>query len=389
MNTFKYAWLILFIHLSLANCFAQVHYDPAISEQINQEKEHILEDYKKEIKKGKMPFDGEWTDAWNNTIISEKGYIFRHYTEKYLGGKLKYDVGIIPGTKYIEPGIYKSDNSNNYVKIISNNQILVIGEMSDYVLVKVKLKDEKWFERESRYFLEKNKKRTPAPPYIIIENVQIKPETVAPGRPFDILVDYRAADTGNEKELPVNFSYSIIKDGEKLLQSPQSELAAPNGKLMNRKVLMHASQNTGTFDVLISMNYKKLRAVHKARFRISDDPLQTKKVLSPKDIEGKYIMAFGSKNSNLDIINTGNGLKINHYNPGNKMGTIPSYKFENNVLTFIEKVGGKDTDCWYQIKNEIDFSSPADEKPLKSTILDGNWCVMIGQTFKGTLKKKE
>jgi hypothetical protein len=261
--------------------------------------------------------------------------------------------------------------------------------MLNLILIKVKLKDDKWFNRECNYFFEKTKKRDPVPPYIVIESIKTDPEALAPGQPFDILVDYKAADTGQQPDLPVRFSYTILKGDNKLLQSPESRLQAENGKLMNRKISLRASPETGNYEVQVTMHYKGLKMTQKTGFEISDDPFFTKKVLTYKDIEGNYIFSLGNTHANLDIIANGNGIRINHYKSDNILYEIVSYKLENKVLTFIEKDGNKQLGCWHHQQIEIDFSSPDAVKPLTSTVVDGNWCVVIGQTFKGTLKRRK
>jgi hypothetical protein len=392
MNVLKPLFNILLVLLFTEVCYSQYQQDESLTDKLNKEKEAIDDTYGKKIKKGKLPFDGEWTDAWNNSVSAGKGIISRQYSEKYLGRKLKYAVEIASGIKYIEPGVYRSNIDSSFVKIINNEKILVIGKASDFILVKVKLEDEKWFNRECDYFLEKNKKREPVPPYLIINNVSIKPEVVAPGKPFNILIDYMAADIAGEGNLPIRFTYSILQNGRELLQSPEKKLMAVSGQPMNRIVNLNASPEIGKFEVRVNMKFKEIEVTQNTGFEISDDPILTKKDLVYTDIEGKYELTIDSKKQELSLISTGNVLQINHKISaavGKYNSQILSYNLNNKLLTFSEKSVLEDLQCWYIVKIDIDFSSPSDDKPVKSTVVDGNWCVMIGQTFKGTLRRKK
>jgi len=390
MSFSKSALSVLFVNLFFSVCFSQVHSDLSHKTLLNNEKEAILDEYRKNIKKGRLPFDGEWTDAWNNKILAEEGKIYKQYSQKYLGRKLKYGVGIAHSIKYIEPGKYSNEDGSSYVKIIGKDRIIVTGKLSDFILIKVKLKDEKWFSRECDYFLQKNKKRDPVPPYIVIENVSIVPKIVAPGKPIKFLIGYKAADITGKTDLPVSFSYSIFENEQKLLQSGVSELIAKSGQLMTRKVLLNASPSTGEFEVRVNMKFKDIAVDGKAGFLISDDPMVAKNELNYKDIAGKYELYFVTNTSKFEIISTGDGMLIHHINPPNKYTfQLLSYKLENKILTFTEKSISEELECWYIVETEVDFSSGTIEKPLKSRTIDGNWCVVIGETFKGTLKKIE
>ncbi len=388
MNYFKLLTGILCIQLMMSVYHLQGQTEAGGSVDLSKEKEAILANYKKKINKGKLPIDGEWTDAWRNQIIIENNNVNRQYTEKYLGKKLKYGVNIAHNIKYIEPGRYNSEDGKRSIKYIDENKILIIGDLSDFMLTKVKLKDEEWFERELNYSLTLNQDIDPNPPYIVIKNVSIEPEIAAPGTPINILVDYKAADINGNSDLPVSFTYSINKNNHQLLQSDVKQLTAKSGQLMNRNILLNASTVTGSYDVIINMRYDHLEATDSIDLLISDDPMLTKPILNYKDVEGRYEVKVSTSIMIMDLISTGDGLKIHYSGPPDPLNysfQVLSYELEGKSLKVVVKSVSKE--CWFTIEDEYDFSSPDVEKPLKARIIDGNWCVVIGETFKGTFKR--
>jgi len=248
MNKFRFALIIVLINAFCMVCFAQTNENSSEPSWLNNEKNALLDTYGKKIQKGRLPIDGEWTDVWNNQILVKEGKINKQYSEKHMGTNLKYEVNMTHGIKYIEPGKYESIAAGSAIKIIDRNSILITGELSDVMLIKVKLKDEEWFKKEFEYYKEKNKDRDPEPPFIVIKKVTIEPEIAVPGSPIQVQVGYKVADVTDRSDLPVKFSYSIFKSEERLLQSEVNELLAKNGQLMNRNILLNASPATGKYE---------------------------------------------------------------------------------------------------------------------------------------------
>lgn len=59
---------------------------------------------------------------------------------------------------------------------------------------------------------------------------------------------------------------------------------------------------------------------------------------------------------------------------------------ENNLVLRTKALGAAEN-CWYVVEDVITFNDEMDKMPVRSKIIDGSYCVSIGQIFKSTLHK--
>jgi hypothetical protein len=99
--------------------------------------------------------------------------------------------------------------------------------------------------------------------------MEISPGAVTAGSPFDVVTDYVVFDPAvQDRELPVQFSLSILQDGKVLFSPKAVEIKSPNKGGFKRVEHMNASKDRGRYTVRATIRYKDVTAEKTAAFEI-------------------------------------------------------------------------------------------------------------------------
>ena len=108
-----------------------------------------------------------------------------------------------------------------------------------------------------------------AQPSLRIRTMEVVPDVVQAGSRFNIVLEYTVADPWrNEKELPVQFAFSILQGSETLYSPKSADVNSINGGGTKRTEPMTASKRKGTYTVKVNLQYKGVHAEESREFTI-------------------------------------------------------------------------------------------------------------------------
>jgi membrane-associated protease RseP (regulator of RpoE activity) len=97
----------------------------------------------------------------------------------------------------------------------------------------------------------------PKAPTIQIHSIQTNPQSVAPGATFNLGANFTVTDPAlQDAELRVQFSIYIMQGKEVLYRSQPILVTARNGTIMQRIEPLIASKDTGSYRLVINLQYK-------------------------------------------------------------------------------------------------------------------------------------
>jgi len=106
-------------------------------------------------------------------------------------------------------------------------------------------------------------------PSLRIKTMEVKPDVVRAGSKFDIVLEYTVADpTMKEKELPVHFTFSIMRGSETLYSPRGVEIGSGNGGATKRTEPITASKRNGAYAVKVNLQYRGVNAEESRGFII-------------------------------------------------------------------------------------------------------------------------
>jgi hypothetical protein len=106
-------------------------------------------------------------------------------------------------------------------------------------------------------------------PTVEIQEVKTDPNTVRAGRVFRVVTVYRAKDPGTKaKQVPVEFHYTIEKNGTALMTIDPKTIQSDNGLKMSHKEKLTASRQKGIYTIRVNMNIKDKSAEKTLDFEI-------------------------------------------------------------------------------------------------------------------------
>jgi Flp pilus assembly protein TadD len=109
----------------------------------------------------------------------------------------------------------------------------------------------------------------PAEPSVKVQGVEVRPDHVVPGAPYDVVVTFVVTDpTGGSGTVSAEYSYQVLA-GEKVLYTrPGVTLEEPNGAVRQRTEHLTAIPNPGKYTFQAIVRYKGLSAEKSADFQI-------------------------------------------------------------------------------------------------------------------------
>jgi TPR repeat protein len=106
-------------------------------------------------------------------------------------------------------------------------------------------------------------------PTVEIQEVKTDPSTVRAGQVFRVVAVYKATDPGTKaKRVPVDFRYTIEKNGNALMTINPKTIQSDNGLKMSHKEKLTASRRKGIYTIRVIMNIKDKSAEKTLDFEI-------------------------------------------------------------------------------------------------------------------------
>jgi tetratricopeptide (TPR) repeat protein len=106
-------------------------------------------------------------------------------------------------------------------------------------------------------------------PDIQLHKVIITPKRITPGSHFDLIFEFSVWDPSTEKSsISVIYSYSILEGQKVIFKSKQRQIAAPNGKNIQRVAHLTAAAKKGTYKIEVELAYKNIMAGQRVAFEI-------------------------------------------------------------------------------------------------------------------------
>lgn len=110
---------------------------------------------------------------------------------------------------------------------------------------------------------------SPPRPALQITAMEVKPDTVRAGSKFNLVLEYTVADpTTEEKEIPVQFAFSIVQGSESLYSPKGVEIKSSNGGVTKRIEPVTAGKKPGSYTIKATLTFRGASAQESRSFRI-------------------------------------------------------------------------------------------------------------------------
>jgi hypothetical protein len=343
-----------------------------------------------------MPIDGLWKDPWGDRSRIAQGRMFKI--------DFPYPIVTLSHIKKIASGKYEAENTGSKLilgdqvtlTIVDKDKLLILTESTDRVLYRIKLDNEQSFlaDFNQRLLTAKEERNVSSEFGLFLQDFKILPSVVAPGEPFSLSVDYSANDPKLETDIPVVFSYDILKGEKRFFRSKPVTIMCRQGQKNTRVVNLNASKQEGQYSVVVRMSYGDESKKVQKDFKISRSELPSESSQNDNSelsvmerLVGAWVFESpGFPKDRLIITKSGDRLQGRIVKGKTaKGGYIMEYltlELTDNVLM----VRGKEifnSDCWYEFEEEVTLKEPLDNLPVRVKLTNGNWCIRIGEIFKG------
>ena len=354
------------------------------------------------------PIDGTWKTPWGDRVIIDRG---RMYQPDFI-----YPWTWLKNITHVAPGKYWAENTgakqiqgdNITLSVVSANKLVIITDMTEVAYTLLSAKNSKWHLADYKLAIKAAKaQKTGSPGYrqkqpVIFNQAVIEPAKVARGDTILIKALFSVFnENSSQKTVPVEYYYEIQKQDRVIYKSATKAIEAANGARTPLEIKLRAASREGDYKVILKLSQEKGAARTNMNFSIvtseearaytavnrPDSPLQKGTV--EDRLLGKWRFVFpgsGPPGPELTLLKANNKLEARVFSKTTRTYWVKLTKNENN-LVLRTKAADPTGSCWYVVEDVITFNDEMDKMPVRSKIIDGSWCVSIGQIFKSTLHK--
>lgn len=360
--------------------------------------------HKKNHPPGKpLPIDGVWEDAWGTFEVKvERGraYDFTHYG-KHIGRA----VPIVWWTdiQRVGPGRYTivatSEGPNEQagetltLSLLAEGGLVLRTAIGDRVFTPVQLDNEKSYRRELEEALAEAA-RPAAPQEVAIgqaslelTRVEIAPGgAIAPGNEFDIEVDFLVTGIAEMTDsVDLLLEYAISRGGAVLFRSSPAGFAAEPGLAGSRTIHLAAAKTPGAYDIEVTVSFAAdaARATDRTLLLVGDtaDILQRLAGTWQSEVPG-----FPPERFDLEWSAESLSYVRDPDQPVAKKNKVLSSSVSLDESTLVVRVdmSSNNGDCQFSVEGRMPIGADLDRLDGVATVIDGNWCIRIGETFRVT-----
>ncbi|MCD4742229.1 MAG: hypothetical protein K8R67_07105 [Desulfobacteraceae bacterium] len=355
-----------------------------------------------------QPIDGTWKTPWNDRIIIDRG---RLYLPDFM-----YPMAVLKNITRVAPGKYRADNTdskqiqgdNITLSVVSANKLVIITDMTEVAYTLLKAKNSKWHQADFKLAIKAAKTKKAGSPDnlqkqpVAFHQAVVEPAKVARGDTILIKALFSVFDeNSSQKIVPVEYYYEIQNQDRVIYKSAVKAIEAVNGAKIPLEIKLKAASRQGDYKVVLKLSHEKgagqtnmnfsIVTPEEARAYAAANPpepsLQNGSVEERLLGKWKFVCpSFPPPEPVLIISKENNKLVAKLFMKGNKTLWMKLTINENNLIIRAKALGPVEN-CWYVTEDVITFNDEMDKMPVRSTIIDGSYCVFIGQIFKSTMHK--
>ncbi len=356
----------------------------------------------------RQAIDGVWRDPWGTFDVRfERGRAFQYRVckekisippkvwfseiERVAAGRYR---GILPATN----PMFGKKGDEITISMLAENRIVVRVPIGDRTFQLVKLDSKNAYLEE----LQEAKRLVgvaPAPvvleveigaPAIEITRAAIVPSAVVePGSPFDVEVDFVVTGTtAEQKTESVVFAYSISTDGATVYDSEPTILYVPVGVSQSRRVHLTASEQEGDYRFEVMANLGGEVATQLVNLLVGG-----REALLDA-LAGTWLCEIPNfPSSRFELARRGDGLAFTALtDPSTQDDYVvdqSSVEVSGGELVVTVRSQSDGLGCSFTSQDTLPLAGNLRELHGTAEIIDGNWCIRIGETFNITYRKVE
>ncbi len=354
------------------------------------------------------PIDGTWKTPWGDRIIIDRG---RLYLPDFM-----YPMVVLKNITRVAPGKYRADSTgskqiqgdNITLSVVSVNKLAIITNMTEVAYTLMSAKKSKWHLADYKLAVKAAKAKKVGSPDnrqkqpVAFHQAVVEPAKVARGDTILIKALFSVFDENNSrKTVPVEYYYEIKKQDRVIYKSAIKAVEAVNGAKTPLEIKLKAASRQGDYKVVLKLSQLKGAAQTDTNFSIvtpeearayaavnRPEPAPYKGTVEDRLLgKWKFVCpSFPPPEPVLIISKENNKLVAQDFMKGNKTLWMKLEINENNLIIRAKALGPVEN-CWYVTEDVITFNDEMDKMPVRSTIIDGSWCVQIGQIFKSTMHR--
>jgi len=356
-----------------------------------------------------QPIDGTWKTPWGDRIIIDRG---RMYQPDFV-----YPWAWLKNITRVAPGKYRADNTgskqiqgdNITLSVVSANKLVIITEMTEVAYTLMSVKNSKWHLADFKLAVKSDKakksglldNRQEQP--VIFHQAVVEPAKVARGDTILIKALFSVFDENtSRKTVPVEYFYEIQKQDRVIYKSAVKAIEAVNGGRTPLEIKLKAASREGDYKVVLKIDHEKGATQTDMNFSIvtpeearayaavnrPESPLQKGTVEERLLGKWKFVFpGFPPPEPVLILSKENNKLVAKFFIKDSNFHWIKLTINENSLIIRAKGNHTRVKDCWFEAEDVITFNDEMDKLPVRSKILDGSYCVSIGQIFKSTLHR--
>lgn len=357
--------------------------------------------HKKHHPPGKaLPIDGVWKGAWGTFEVKiERGraYDFTNYG-KPIGRTIPMvwwtDIRRVGPGRYTVvatgEGVNEQAGEQLTLSLLAEGGIALRTAIGDRVFTPVQLDDEKRYRRELEEALAEAA-RPAAPLEVAIGEASIeltRVETapggvIAPGHEFDLEVDTIITGVVEKTDsVDLVLEYAISRGGAVLYRSSPKRFPAQPGVAGSRTVHLAAAQTPGSYGIEVTVSFAdgSTESTGRTSLLVGD----TADVL--KRFAGTWESQVpGNPPQRFDLKWLGDSLVFvrDPDQPVAKKNKVldSSVSLDTSTLVIRVDMSSPNGDCLFSVEDRMPVGDDHQRLEGVATIVDGNWCIRIGETF--------
>ncbi len=355
------------------------------------------------------PIDGTWRTPWNDRTIIDRGRM-------YLPDSPYYPMGVLMNIARVAPGKYRAEGTgsqqiqgkNITLSVVSADKLVILSDMTEVAYTLVKAKNPKWFQADYALTLESEKSKTSQATSlhqdqpIVIHQALVQPARVARGDMLKIKASFSIDDQNpSTKTAMVSYFYEIASQGKRVFRSTPKTIEAAKGAKIPLEIELKAASNLGDYTIVLEVSHSQGKTEKQMAFSIvtSEEAAiyVADKAKGPGSVEdrliGKWKFDFSSNSPSPELLITRKDGKLYFFL--NQPKARAAWKSQIELIELNDqhmKLRTKEIgpeNCWYVVEDVITFNDQMDGMDTRSQIIDGSWCVKIGQIFKSKMRRAE
>ena len=346
---------------------------------------------------------------WGDRVIIDRG---RLYQPDFV-----YPWALLKNIIRVAPGKYRAENTgakqiqggNITLSVVSANKLAIITDMTEVAYTLISAKKNKWHLADYKLAIKDAKAKKVRSPDnrqkqpVAFYQAAVEPAKVVRGDTILIKALFSVFDeNSSQKIVPVEYYYEIKKQDRVIYKSDAKAIEAENGVKIPLEIKLKAASREGDYKIVLKLSQQKGAAQTNMNFSIvtteevrayaagnRPEPPQEKGTVEDR-LLGKWNFIFAGSpppEPMLLILSKENNKLVARNFVEDPKTVWVQLKINENNLIIRAKALGPVGDCWYVTEDIITFNDEMDKMSVRSKIVDGNWCVQIGQIFKSTLHR--